>query len=57
MFLSTCIGAIRRLRLEFINTEVLQEVLVVKYFGCNRCGIEFIYNPAGHVLTGELNSP
>jgi hypothetical protein len=29
---------IRRLRLEIVNIEILQHLLVVKYFGCNRCG-------------------
>jgi hypothetical protein len=30
----TCTGAIRRFRF-----EILQHLLIVKYFGCNRCGI------------------
>jgi hypothetical protein len=35
----TCTGAIGRFRLEVVNIEILPHVLVVIYFGCNRCGI------------------
>ena len=35
----TCTCAIRRFRLEIVNIEILQHLLVVKYFVCNRCGI------------------
>jgi hypothetical protein len=35
----TCTCAIRGFKLEDGNIEIQQHVLVVKYFGCNRCGI------------------
>ena len=35
----TCTCAIRRFRLEIVNIEILQHILVVKYFDCNRYGI------------------
>ena len=33
----TCTGAVRKFRLEVDNVEITQHVLVVKYFGGNRC--------------------
>ena len=33
-----------RFRLEIVNIDILQHVLVVKYFGCNWCGIRIILN-------------
>ena len=35
----TCIGAIKRFRLEIANTEIMQHLPVAKYFGRHRCGI------------------
>jgi hypothetical protein len=35
----TCTGAIRRLRFEIVNVEIMQHVFVVKYFCCYGYGI------------------
>ena len=32
-------GAIKRLRIEIVNIEIMQHVLVIKYFCCYRYGI------------------
>ena len=41
--LRTSTGAIRCLRLEVVNIEIMQHVFVDKYFGCNRNSIGIRY--------------
>jgi len=46
----TSTGAIRWLRLEVVNIEIMQHVFVDKYFGCNRNSIGIRYYRHGLIL-------